>query len=129
MAGAATAERRLRPADLERMTGCTYRQLDHWCRTLPLCGGREALEGETTRLTFTETEAKAVVALVAMGRHGIVVTQYAKAVVAALAENPDAQWLVLDSNGTLAVTWPDEVVEHLDLTATTVVVPLTFLED
>lgn len=87
-----TTRRNLRAPDVQDLTGCTYRQLDYWCRTYAICP--EGQGTGTTRL-FTITEARVVRALVLAGEHGLAVGTYARAIHAALHALPDAQYLVL----------------------------------
>lgn len=109
-----------------RLTGCTYRQLDYWCRCSVFGPGRVAAGGSGARRAFTreEVEEVAVVTRVARTAGGSKCEALA-ATVARLRQHPGMTgWVVVDHHArkvtviadleTLAV-FSSAVIVRLDL--------------
>lgn len=119
--------RDLSTADVQALSGATYRQIDYWCRTFELCGADRARdEGTGHPRYFTRSEARAARAIRMLGEAGINVGMYARAVVAAVVALPTATHLVLEREN--VTTYTDEVPLVLELLGTAHPVTLIRLE-
>jgi hypothetical protein len=88
----------LRTPEVLRLAGCSYRQLDHWCRTYQMCEHDED-PGSGHARRFTWAEAKAFRCLTVLGRHGVMVGSHATAILETLRANPSAGYLVIGTGG------------------------------
>lgn len=112
VAGVSAPERpSLRTTEVIRLAGCTYRQLDYWCRTYGICA--DDGKGSGVARLFTTTEAKIARCLTLLGSHGTLIGMHARAVVDALRATPDAEFIVLGENGVSAYDDPTGVAAHL----------------
>lgn len=125
--------RDLTTADVLRVAGCTYRQLDYWCRSFGLCGSdrmTDREQGTGYPRWFTRTEARAARTLRLVGDAGVNVGMYARAVLQAMVALPGATHLVLTTD--TATTYTDATKLAEDVVAATapcVVVAVLLPED
>jgi hypothetical protein len=91
--------RNISTAEAVRRAGCTYRQLDYWCRTFGLCGAdREGGAGHPR--AFTATEVRIARALRELGEAGVNVGIYARYIIATMTALPGATHLLLMADAT-----------------------------